>query len=181
MNTYINLSIALLFLVSFSSCDFKTHDSVNVNEFKKGKEAFKIKRMTDDQIVSLAYDYGDSIATLLTDSIENTAIPLCELQDIQSYLPPSLHEFVESVGIRCDTTTIQHPKELEVWQAYANGFAQFQNELQTGIQRLGSKTNYNTLVFTKPLSYQKADSTHFAMLSVILKKSEIIKNFRPKL
>ena len=175
MNRY---SIIFLFLLIITSCDFKTHESVNVEEFNRGKEAFKIKRVTDDQLVNAAYTFGDSISTIILDSLGDlTSDSLCGFRDLKPLLKDKkLQELIEKATIRCMAEDNMHEKEKEVWEAYLNGYNQ-QVDLQNAIQRLGTKEKYDELLFARPLSYQYEDSTKFAMLSIILAKKHVIMTF----
>ncbi|MGB0525808.1 MAG: hypothetical protein ACPGJS_22705, partial [Flammeovirgaceae bacterium] len=141
------------------------------------KEAIKIKRVTDDQIVSSAYMLGDSISQALKDTIQAAANDLCNLPDLTTYLAnDQLQELISQASIRCHQEQITHPKEVEIWEAYQAGFIQ-KSPLQAGIQRLGDKNNYKELVFTVPLTYTEGESNKLAVLSITLKKSAIIMTF----
>lgn len=171
------LFFALALLSITAACNLKTHESVDVEEFKKGKEAMKIKRVTDDQIVNAAYTLGDSLSSKLQQAIQAKKQPFCDFNDLTTFIQEErLQEIVSNAGIRCQEAQTTHPKEAALWQAYLTGYQQ-NSELQSGIQRLGTKDNYAALAFTTPLTQQQGDSTVFSMLSIIISKSEIIKTF----
>lgn len=162
----------MLFLVLFASCELKTHKDVDVKEFKKGKEAMKIKRFTEDQIFVAAYQYGDSLLTKLRGKIDFKTANLCELVDLKDKAPSPL---ILKAGIRCKRNQVHHEKEAALWDAFQKIDIENQNLFQNTIQRLGNADNYTELVAVYPVPFITESDTSIYMLSIVISKREVIK------
>jgi len=161
----------LLFIFLASSCHYlRTDDRIDADSVNKNKEKFKIKRVTDDQIVGSAYERGEQIANELLGKISSDS--LCSFSELKNYIKNN-QLLVEEAGVRCQVGQITRPKEKELWNASLEAFKQDKTQLKPSIQRLGSKDSYESLVYVYPFT----DQTEFAMLSIVLSKKEIIKAF----
>ena len=162
-----------LILLSLFSCEFKTDERLNADRINKGMDRFKIKRITDDQIVASAYEKGAVIAQNLLGKISTDS--LCQYSELKMRVLKH-QELIESAQIRCGIDQTSHEKERELWQAYESSFASNRDNMSGAIQRLGDKNKYEKLVYTFPIN--RSDT--LAMLSVIMAKSEIIKAYKPE-
>ncbi|MFT5618738.1 MAG: hypothetical protein ACI85I_001973 [Arenicella sp.] len=162
-----------IILLSLFSCEFKTDKRLNADRINKGMDRFKIKRITDDQIVASAYEKGAMIAQNLMGKISTDS--LCEYSELKMRVLEN-QELIETAQIRCGIDQTTHEKERELWLAYEAAFAENKDKMPPTIQRLGDKNNYENLVYTFPLN--RSDT--LAMLSIVMPKREIIKAYKPE-
>ena len=176
MKKYIAVLIALLASTACSQF-LKTDEKINAKVVNETVDKWKIKRVLEDDIVSTAYVMGqEAVDTALTIMPEGNAQARCRMFDFTKKLPEDTQKWVSRAVIRCEPNFFHHPKEKEIWEAYAQAMKDG-IEVQGNVQRLGNKESYKQLVYTTPIKYQSGEESKWAMLSIVLDKSAVIMRY----
>jgi hypothetical protein len=176
--------IAPIVLFSMMACS--NMERMDTGKVKDAMESFKIKRVTPLQINEQVERMGSKISEAITQDFKkelNQANPsrkaeLCELKNIKliDSLSSTYHLNIHLLG-QADLMNNRtlYAKEKEVLEAYVFD-AKNQKKLSNNIQKIGD----SLFVYTSPIDggigkmcYN--DASDFAIWSIILKKSEVIK------
>lgn len=185
-----HLPILSILLVNLS-CSFERLE--NTNQIVDQMDDYKVKRVSATQIAYQVEEMGAEISKALTADFEtqmkNVSLArgeeLCQLKNMS--LIDSLSERynlkVRLLGQPDIGSNNQlYVKEKEVLEAYADNAAK-KLEMSDNIQKIGD----SLFVYTSPIPYDKgvgklcfADDSGFAIWSIVLKKSEVIKSINVK-
>jgi len=184
------LSVLLILLINLS-CSFERLE--NTAQIVEQMDDYKVKRVSVTQIAYQVEEMGAEISKALTADFAiqmkniNSARgqELCQLKNMK--LIDSLSERydlkVRLLGQQDIGSNKQlYVKEKEVLEAYADN-ASKNLEMSDNIQKIGD----SLFVYTSPIPYKNgggklcfADDSGFAIWSIILKKSEVIKSINVK-
>jgi hypothetical protein len=183
--------LVLLILLINLSCSFERLE--NTAQIVEQMDDYKVKRVSVTQIAYQVEEMGAEISKALTADFAiqmkniNSAQgqELCQLKNMK--LIDSLSERydlkVRLLGQQDIGSNKQlYVKEKEVLEAYADN-ASKKLEMSDNIQKIGD----SLFVYTSPIPYKNgvgklcfADDSGFAIWSIILKKSEVIKSINVK-
>jgi len=184
------LSIFLILLVNLS-CSFERLE--NTTEIVNQMDDYKVKRVSPTQIAYQVEEMGAEISKALTADfaiqMKNVSSArgeeLCQLKNMK--LIDSLSERYD-LKIRLlgqpdiGSNNQLYVKEKEVLEAYADNAAK-KLEIGANTQKIGD----SLFVYTSPIPYDKGvgklcftDDSGFAIWSIVLKKSEVIKSINVK-
>lgn len=184
------LSILLILTINLS-CSFERLE--NTSKIIDQMDDYKVKRVSATQITYQVEEMGAEISKALTADFENqmknvsaTRIEeICQLKNMK--LIDSLSERYD-LKIRLlgqpdiGSNNQLYAKEKEVLEAYADNAAK-KLEIGANTQKIGD----SLFVYTSPIPYDKgvgklcfSDNTGFAIWSIVLKKSEVIKSINVK-
>lgn len=184
------LSILLILLVNFS-CSFERLE--NTTQIVDQMDDYKVKRVSPTQIAYQVEEMGAEITKALTNDFANQmknvssirGEELCQLKNMN--LIDSLTERYD-LKIRLlgqpdiGSNNQLYVKEKEVLEAYADNAAK-KLEMGANTQKIGD----SLFVYTSPIPYDKgvgklcfSDDSGFAIWSIVLKKSEVIKSINVK-
>lgn len=184
------LSILLILLINLS-CSFERLE--NTSEIVDQMDDYKVKRVSATQITYQVEEMGAEISKALTADFETQmksvsatrTEEICQLKNMK--LIDSLSERYD-LKIRLlgqpdiGSNNQLYVKEKEVLEAYADNVAK-KLEMSDNIQKIGD----SLFVYTSPIPYAKgvgklcfSDDSGFAIWSIILKKSEVIKSINVK-
>ncbi len=184
------LSILLILLINLS-CSFERLE--NTSEIVDQMDDYKVKRVSATQITYQVEEMGAEISKALTADFETQmknvsatrTEEICQLKNMK--LIDSLSERYD-LKIRLlgqpdiGSNNQLYVKEKEVLEAYADNAAK-KLEIGANTQKIGD----SLFVYTSPIPYDKgvgklcfSDETGFAIWSIILKKSEVIKSINVK-
>lgn len=185
-----HLSILLILLINLS-CSFERLE--NTSEIVDQMDDYKVKRVSATQITYQVEEMGAEISKALTADFETQmknisatrTEEICQLKNMK--LIDSLSERYD-LKIRLlgqpdiGSNNQLYVKEKEVLEAYADNAAK-KLEIGANTQKIGD----SLFVYTSPIPYDKgvgklcfSDETGFAIWSIILKKSEVIKSINVK-
>lgn len=187
MEKYLSVLLILLNL----SCTFERLE--NTSQIVDQMDDYKVKRVSVTQIAYQVEEMGAEISKALTadfaiqmKNVNSTrGEELCQLKNMK--LIDSLSERydlkVRLLGQPDIGSNKQlYVKEKEVLEAYAD-IASKKLEMSDNIQKIGD----SLFVYTSPIPYKNgvgklcfADDSGFAIWSIILKKSEVIKSINVK-
>lgn len=177
MQRYYTLFFLSLFF--FTSCNLKTDEKINAKVVNETIRKRKIKRVLEDDIVSTAYGLGQTAADTALTLLPKAGAELCQLFDFTKEMPEPMQKWVNRAVIRCSPDFFHHPKEKEIWEAYAQAMEE-DIEVKGSVQRLGNKQSYQQLAYTQPIKYTVNGEPQWAMLSIILDKSAVILQYQTK-
>lgn len=184
------LSILLILLVNLS-CSFERLE--NTAQIVDQMDDYKVKRVSATQITYQVEEMGAEIAKTLTEDFANQmknvssarGEELCQLKNMS---------LIDSLSERYDlkvrllgqpdigSNNQLYVKEREILEAYADNAAK-KLEMGANTQKIGD----SLFVYTSPIPYKNgvgklcfADESGFAIWSIVLKKSEVIKSINVK-
>lgn len=167
-------------------------DRLDTTEVKEEVESHKIKRVSPAQIMEQVETLGSQIAATLTKDFEKQmkdvslarTEEICQLKNMR---------VIDSLAKKYDLTirllgqpdigsnNSLYPKEKEVLEAYADN-AMRKLPMSNNIQPLDE----SLFVYTAPIGAEKgvgklcfSDDSGFAIWSIVIKKSEVIKSIKP--
>jgi hypothetical protein len=179
-----------LFLTQFSCSNVERLDTTEVKEEMEG---YKIKRISPAQIMEQVEILGSGIAVTLTKDFEKQmkeasqarTEEICQLKNMQviDSVSKKYNLKVRLLGQPdIGSNNSLYLKEKEVLEAYADN-AMRKLPLSNNIQNIDD----SLFVYTAPIGIDKgvgklcfSDDSGFAIWSIILKKSEVIKSIKPK-
>lgn len=185
-----NIWIIGLFLTQFGCSNVERLDTTEVKEEMEG---YKIKRISPAQIMEQVEILGSGIAATLTKDFEKQmkgvsqerTEEICQLKNMQviDSVSKKYNLKIRLLGqpdIGSNNTL--YPKEKEVLEAYADN-AMRKLPLSNNIQEIDN----SLFVYTAPIGADKgvgklcfSDNSGFAIWSIILKKSEVVKSIKTK-
>ncbi len=153
--------IAILFLACGQIDTQRQSDTL-----KKEMKAKKLKRLTDGQIQTAAFEEGKSIALRLEGILLNLAdtnsFDCEEAKNIQFQ-----NEVLVSFKLFCQPSSDMNEKEKQIWEAYQNSLSQ-KLPLSDNLQKLGE----TAFLYSAPL-YIK--NQYQGLWSIVLSKKEIVR------
>lgn len=179
-----------LFLTQFNCSNVERLDTTEVKEEMEG---YKIKRISPAQIMEQVEILGSGIAGTLTKDFEKQmkeasqarTEEICQLKNMQviDSVSKKYNLKVRLLGQPdIGSNNSLYPKEKEVLEAYADN-AMRKLPLSNNIQNIDD----SLFVYTAPIGIDKgvgklcfSDDSGFAIWSIILKKSEVIKSIGSK-
>ncbi len=173
MKTQLLITFSLLLL---ASCNLKNDEKINAEVVNETIRKRKIKRVLEDDIVATAFVMGQQAADSAQALLPKNPEELCRLFNFTERLSEPMQEWVAMAVIRCQPTLFHHPKEKELWNAYSQAIEQGV-KVDGNVQRLGNKRSYQQLVYTLPINYEANGQTQWAMLSIVLDKSQVILHY----
>lgn len=168
-------------------------DRLDTTEVKEEVESHKIKRVSPAQIMEQVETLGSQIATTLTKDFEK------QMKDVSQTRTEEICQLknmrvIDSLSKKYDLTirllgqpdigsnNSLYPKEKEVLEAYADN-AMRKLPMSNNIQPLDDESLF---VYTAPIGADKgvgklcfSDDSGFAIWSIVIKKSEVIKSIKP--
>lgn len=178
-----------LFLTQFGCSNVERLDTTEVKEEMDG---YKIKRVSPAQIMEQVETLGSQIALTLTrdfekqmkDVSQERTEEICQLNNMQviDSLSKKYNLKIRLLGQPdIGSNNSLYAKEKEVLEAYADN-AMRKLPLSNNIQTI----NESLFVYTAPIGANKgvgklcfSDDSGFAIWSIILPKSEVIKSIKP--
>jgi hypothetical protein len=183
-------SILLLLLVNLS-CSFERLE--NTSEIVDQMDDYKVKRVSPTQITYQVEEMGSEISKALTKDFAKQMLSvsaargeeLCQLKDMTL-----IDSLSKTYGLKIrllgqpdiGSNKSLYAKEKEVLEAYADN-ASKKLEMGDNIQKIGD----SLFVYTSPIPYQNGvgklcfgDDSGFAIWSIILKKSEVVRTINVK-
>lgn len=184
-------SLILLILLVNLSCSFERLE--NTAQIVDQMDDYKVKRVSATQITYQVEEMGAEIAMALTadfaSQMKNVSSArgeeLCQLKNMS---------LIDSLSERYDlkvrllgqpdigSNNQLYVKEREILEAYADNAAK-KLEMGANTQKIGD----SLFVYTSPIPYKNgvgklcfADESGFAIWSIVLKKSEVIKSINVK-
>ena len=179
-----------IFLTQFGCSNVERLDTTEVKEEMEG---YKIKRVSAARIMEQVEILGSSIAVTLTkdfekqmkDGSQTRTEEICQLKNMQviDSLSQKYNLKVRLLGQPdIGSNNSLYPKEKEVLEAYADN-AMRKLPLSNNIQSIAD----SLFVYTAPIGADKgvgklcfSDDSGFAIWSIVLKKSEVIKSIGSK-
>lgn len=168
-------------------------DRLDTTEVKEEVESHKIKRVSPAQIMEQVETLGSQIATTLTKDFEK------QMKDVSQTRTEEICQLknmrvIDSLSKKYDLTirllgqpdigsnNSLYPKEKEVLEAYADN-AMRKLPMSNNIQPLDDESLF---IYTAPIGADKgvgklcfSDDSGFAIWSIVIKKSEVIKSIKP--
>lgn len=181
--------IISLFLTQFACSNVERLDTTEV---KDEMEGHKIKRVSPAQIMEQVETLGSELANTLTKDFEKQmkavsparTEEICQLKNMQviDSVSKKYNLKVRLLGQPdIGSNNSLYAKEKEVLEAYADN-AMKKLPLSNNIQNIGD----SLFVYTAPIGAQNgigklcfSDDSGFAIWSIVLKKSEVIKSIKP--
>ena len=182
-----NISIILLLLIFNMSCS--NMERLDTTQIKDEMEGYKIKRVSPTQITYQVETLGSEISQALTQDFEKQmkgiskarGEEICQLKDMSL-----IDSLSKTYGLKIrllgqpdiGSNNSLYVKEKEVLEAYADNVSK-NLSLGDNIQKIGD----SLFVYTSPIPTNKgvgklcfSDDSGFAIWSIIIKKSEVIKS-----
>jgi len=168
-------------------------ERLDTTEVKEEVESHKIKRVSPAQIMEQVETLGSQIASTLTKDFEK------QMKDVSQARTEEICQLknmrvIDSLSKKYDLTirllgqpdigsnNSLYPKEKEVLEAYADN-AMRKLPMSNNIQPLDDESLF---VYTAPIGADKgvgklcfSDDSGFAIWSIVIKKSEVIKSIKP--
>ncbi|GAB3504650.1 hypothetical protein [Emticicia fontis] len=168
-------------------------ERLDTTEVKQEMEDYKIKRVSPAQIMEQVEILGSEIAVTLTNDFEKQmkdvsqarTEEICALKNMRviDSLEKKYNLKIRLLGQPdIGSNNSLYPKEKEVLEAYADN-AMRKQALGNNIQEIDEAI----FVYTAPIGADKgvgklcfSDDSGFAIWSIVLNKSEVIKSIKPK-
>lgn len=184
------LSVLLILLINLS-CSFERLE--NTSQIVDQMDGYKVKRVSATQITYQVEEMGAEISKALTADFDaqmknvsaTRTEEICQLKNMK---------LIDSLSKRYDlkirllgqpdigSNNQLYVKEREILEAYADNAAK-KLDIGANTQKIGD----SLFVYTSPIPYNKgvgklcfSDDSGFAIWSIILKKSEVIKSINVK-
>ncbi len=187
-----NISIILLLLIITISCS--NLERLDTSQIKEEMDGYKIKRVTPTQITYQVEKMGLEISKVLTLDFEKQmksmskarGEEICQLKNMSviDSLSKTYGLTIRLLGQPdIGSNNSLYAKEKEVLEAYADNVSK-KLSLSDNIQKIGD----SLFVYTSPIPANKgvgklcfSDDSGFAIWSIIMKKSEVVKSIKSPL
>jgi len=161
----------LFLLLLFSLSCRQTMEKKELESVGNELQNRKIKRITEAQLSTFAYEKGQQLTQILDQStqkqFEQQTDFLC--QNIAFEGLAQRYEFLISYRLICDSVKMDE-KETQIWQAYQQNLANKQ-DLSENLQKISPEA----YLFTRPFFFKKQFR---GMWSVVLSKKELVKLYQ---
>jgi hypothetical protein len=154
-----------ILLICLSACG-QTDTQRKSDAFKQERKAREIRRITDGQIQTAAYEEGKSLHTrlegVLLSQMDSTNFDCQEANNIQFQ-----SETLVSFKLYCEKNKEMNSKEMQLWEAYQKNIQQ-QLPVGDNLQKLDEATFLYSVPFYIGRQYK-------GIWSIVMSKREIIR------